>query len=49
MVTVFYALMHAAADEVTSGRLDIQAADSLVGGSTLGAFRPHDRTHTNMT
>jgi TetR/AcrR family transcriptional repressor of mexCD-oprJ operon len=49
MVTVFYALVHAAADEVTSGRLDVQAAASLIGGSTLGAFRPHDRTPTGTT
>jgi AcrR family transcriptional regulator len=49
MVTVFYALVHAAADEVTSGRLDAQAAASLIGGSALGAFQPHDRTHTDMT
>ncbi len=49
MVTVFYALVHAAADDVTSGRLDAQAAASLISGSTLGAFQPHDRTHTDTT
>jgi TetR/AcrR family transcriptional regulator, mexCD-oprJ operon repressor len=49
MVTVFYALVHAAADEVTSGRLDAQTAARLISGSTLGAFQPHHSTSTTTT
>jgi AcrR family transcriptional regulator len=49
MVTVFYALVHAAADEAASGRLDVQAAATLIGGSTLGAFQPHDKTPAGTT
>jgi AcrR family transcriptional regulator len=43
MVTVLYALLHAAADEVNSGRLQEQAAAELIHGSTLGAFQPHQK------
>jgi TetR/AcrR family transcriptional repressor of mexCD-oprJ operon len=46
MVTVFYALAHAAADEVTSGRLDPHAAALLISGSTLSAFQPQHKTPT---
>jgi TetR/AcrR family transcriptional repressor of mexCD-oprJ operon len=49
MVTVLYALLHAAADDVTSGRLGVQSAAELIGGSALGAFRPHHRTPTTTT
>jgi AcrR family transcriptional regulator len=38
MVTVLYALLHAAAEDVLSGRLNEQSAAELVHGSTLGAF-----------
>jgi AcrR family transcriptional regulator len=49
MVTVFYALVHAAADEVTSGRLDARAAAGLISDSTLSAFQPHHTTRTTTT
>jgi TetR/AcrR family transcriptional regulator, mexCD-oprJ operon repressor len=39
MVTVLYALLHAAADEVINGRLDSESAAALIHGTTLGAFR----------
>ena len=39
----------AAADDVTGGRLDAQAAAHLIGSSTLGAFQPHDKTPTGTT
>ena len=40
MITVLYALLHAAADEVISGRVREQAAGKYVDASTLGAFQP---------
>ena len=46
MVTVLYALLHAAADEVTSGRLQEQAAGKYIHASTLGAFQPADAPPT---
>jgi AcrR family transcriptional regulator len=46
MVTVFYALTHAAADEVTNGRLDPHAAALLISGSALSAFQPQHKTPT---
>ena len=46
MVTVLYALLHAAADDVTGGRLHQHSAATLIRGSALSAFRPHHRTHT---
>jgi AcrR family transcriptional regulator len=39
MVTVLYALVHAAAEDVSAGRLDEDAAAELIQSSTLGAFR----------
>jgi TetR/AcrR family transcriptional regulator, mexCD-oprJ operon repressor len=42
MVTVLYALLHSAAEDVISGRLDDQSAAQVVLGSTLGAFRSTD-------
>jgi AcrR family transcriptional regulator len=46
MVTVLYALLHAAADDVTSGRLHGYSAANLIRGSALGAFRPHHPART---
>jgi TetR/AcrR family transcriptional regulator, mexCD-oprJ operon repressor len=40
MVSVLYALLHAAADDVTGGRISQDAAGGYIQGSTLGAFRP---------
>jgi AcrR family transcriptional regulator len=40
MVTVLYALLHAAADDVASGRLDEQSAPHLVHTSALAALQP---------
>jgi AcrR family transcriptional regulator len=45
MVTVLYALLHAAAEDVLNGRLEEHSAAELIHGSTLGAFRPRDGTH----
>ncbi len=49
MVTVLYALLHAAAGEVASGRLDPRSAAELIAGSALGAFQPHHSTPTTTT
>jgi AcrR family transcriptional regulator len=38
MVSVLYALLHGAADDVAGGRLDEASAPELVSASTLGAF-----------
>ena len=46
MVTVLYALLHAAADDVTSGRLHAHSAANLIRGSALGAFRPPSPART---
>jgi TetR/AcrR family transcriptional repressor of mexCD-oprJ operon len=46
MVTVLYALLHAAADDVTSGRLDGHSAADLICSSALGAFRPRHSART---
>lgn len=40
MVTVLYALLHAAADDVISGRIQERSAAKLIHGSASGAFRP---------
>jgi TetR/AcrR family transcriptional repressor of mexCD-oprJ operon len=45
MVTVLYALLHAAAEDVLNGRLEERSAAVLAHGSTLDAFRPKDATH----
>jgi TetR/AcrR family transcriptional repressor of mexCD-oprJ operon len=41
MVTILYALLHAAAGDVSSGRLDGQSAAKLISDSALGAYMPH--------
>ena len=46
MVTVLYALLHAAAEDVISGRLPAASAAELIQGSALAAMRPH---HTRRT
>ncbi len=48
-ITVLYALLHAAADDVTSGRLHRHSAATLIRGSALSAFRPQHRTRTTTT
>ena len=40
MVTVLFALLHAAADGVTTGHLNRTSAAELIYGSTLAAFQP---------
>jgi TetR/AcrR family transcriptional regulator, mexCD-oprJ operon repressor len=40
MVTVLYALLHAAADDVISGRIHEQSAAKFIHGSALGALQP---------
>ncbi len=49
MVTVLYALLHAAAEDVISGRIPEQSAAKLIHGSTLGAFQPHHPTAHRTT
>jgi TetR/AcrR family transcriptional regulator, mexCD-oprJ operon repressor len=44
MVTVLYALLHAGADEVASGRIDERSAPRLVHTSALAALQPHNHT-----
>lgn len=45
-VTVLYTLPHAAADEVSSGRIDQQSAAELVHGSVLSALQaPNPHPH----
>jgi AcrR family transcriptional regulator len=39
MVTVLYALLHGAAEDVMSGRLEESVAAELIRGSTVGAFK----------
>jgi TetR/AcrR family transcriptional repressor of mexCD-oprJ operon len=46
MVTVLHALLHAAAGDVTSGRISEQSAAKLIHGSASGAFQPHGKTRT---
>ena len=40
MVSVLYALLHGAADDVTAGRFDEEAVGDLLYASVLGAFAP---------
>jgi len=42
MVSVLYALLHSAADDVASGRFKEGDVEELLRGSVLGAFRPAD-------
>jgi hypothetical protein len=42
LVTVCYSLMHAAADDVTDGRLDAADAARIVTATILGALAPPD-------
>ena len=46
MVTVLFALLHAAADGVTTGLLNRKSAAELIYGSTLAAFQPTNTTPT---
>jgi TetR/AcrR family transcriptional regulator, mexCD-oprJ operon repressor len=46
MVTVLYALLHAAADDVASGRIDEQSAPHLVHTSALAALQPRHPAQT---
>jgi TetR/AcrR family transcriptional regulator, mexCD-oprJ operon repressor len=46
MVTMLYALLHAAADEVARGRLDEQSAPRLVHTSALAALQPRHPAQT---
>jgi AcrR family transcriptional regulator len=46
MVTVLFALLHAAADGVTTGLLNRKSAAELICGSTLAAFQPTTATPT---
>jgi TetR/AcrR family transcriptional repressor of mexCD-oprJ operon len=49
MVTVLFALLHAAADGVTTGLLNRTSAAELIYGSTLAAFQPTNSTPTTTT
>lgn len=44
MVATFYSVMHAAAGEITAGRLDGQDAGELLATTLLSAFAPSDGT-----
>ena len=49
MVTVLFALLHAAADGVTTGLLNRTSAAELIYGSTLAAFQPTNSPPTTTT
>jgi TetR/AcrR family transcriptional repressor of mexCD-oprJ operon len=43
MVSVLYALLHGAADDVTAGRFDEDSVSDLLYASLIGAFAPPHR------
>jgi hypothetical protein len=43
MVSVLYALLHGAADDVAAGRFDEDSVGELLYASLLGAFSPPHR------
>lgn len=49
LVTVFHAVLHAAADEITAGRLDADAAARLITSTLLAAYTPQAETQQEET